>query len=123
MKKTITFSCIQKGCSERGNYERSSLKEINELRSKYQNSWKCVRHTNPDKVLSKNNPKRQIVLIAKKSRKYPELKELFWDDVDGNVGSGFEYGPGFKAYANDFQEGTELIITAEIKVKNEKIHT
>jgi hypothetical protein len=57
--------------------------------------------------------KRQIDFTAGKSKNYPELKELFW-----NTGSGFIYGSGYKAFADDFPEGTILRITAEIILPN-----
>lgn len=52
-----------------------------------------------------------MVLVAGKSKKYPNLAGLFWDD-----GSGFTHGTGYKAYADDFPPGTRLIITARIEL-------
>lgn len=49
------------------------------------------------------------------------LLGLFWVKesrlVENNPsGNGFVWGPGFKAYAKDFPEGTRVTITAEVLV-------
>jgi hypothetical protein len=108
--KTMRVFCGHEGCREMGFYSYQNRKEYLNLESKYgQGKWQCVRHTQPNEVLSKENLKTQKTVICGRSKTYPDLKELFWDD-----GSGFIYGTGYKAFANDFPEGTKLIITAEI---------
>lgn len=44
------------------------------------------------------------------------LKGLFWIGEGESSGSGFTFGPGFKAFATDFPEGTQLRITAEVVI-------
>lgn len=42
----------------------------------------------------------------------------FWQEEKdfgtNKVSSAFQYGNGYKAYANDFPEGTEIVITATV---------
>ena len=110
MKSTVNVKCGHSGCSKYGHYGADNNKDRTRIHKKYGNGkYRCCRHTSPDKVLGVNNLKRQVTFVADKSKKYPKLPELFWDD-----GNGFTHGPGFMAYANDFPEGTKLIITAEI---------
>ena len=79
--KTIRVFCGHEGCHEMGFYSYENRKEYIELESKYGNSkWRCVRHTHPEDVLSIDNPITQKTVISGKSKRYPELKELFWDD-------------------------------------------
>ena len=108
--KTMRVFCGYKECHEIGIYSYKNRKEYSNLEQEYgRGKWRCVRHTNPDEVLSKTNLKRQTILVCGKSKKYPGLEDLFWND-----GFGFDYGSGYKAYANDFPEDTKLIITVEI---------
>jgi len=44
----------------------------------------------------------------------------FWQEErdfgTDRVSSRFQYGNGYKAYANDFPEGTEIVITASVSL-------
>ncbi|GAA0720209.1 hypothetical protein GCM10010199_25560 [Dactylosporangium roseum] len=42
------------------------------------------------------------------------LPGMYWLPEGGTSGSGFTFGPGFKAHADDFPEGTRLVITAQV---------
>lgn len=86
-----------------------------ENRAEYDNhcatrkEWKCVRHTDPESVLSETNQK--IVWTSEpsgRSASYPNLTEPFFGS------SGFIYGNGYKAYACDFPVGTRIRVTAEV---------
>lgn len=81
---------------------------------RYREGYRCTRHRNPDEVLSGEVPTRTRTLIASRSTRYNLPKNLFWFEEGTETGSGFVYGPGFKAYADDFPEGTRLTITAQI---------
>lgn len=108
----IRFKCAEEGCREHYWSTASTRKEERETRSHYaKHPWRCTRHRKPEEVLSASNRERTTILTAGKSKQFPELPDLFWDD-----GSGFEFGPGFKAYARDFPPGTRLIITARIEL-------
>lgn len=70
--------------------------------------WHCTRHTKPDEVLSASNTERTATVVAGTcDGKYSFLT---WE----GDGSGFIYGPGFRAWAQDFPAGTKLTITAKI---------
>jgi hypothetical protein len=115
-EKTYRVFCGHQNCHETGFYGYNNRKELVDLDNRYGNGkWRCVRHTKPDEVLTIENKKRQVDVVAGKSKTYPELNNLYWND-----GSGFIYGTGYKAYANDFPEGTILRITAEIILPNER---
>ena|SRR5690606_19499113 len=106
--------CTHEGCNEVGIYNYSSQRELKQLCEKYNKNWTCVRHSDPEEVLSIDNKITTEVLIVKKHNGFN-----YWQK-EKNIGteklqSGFQYGNGYKAYANDFEEGTKLIITAELK--------
>jgi hypothetical protein len=109
MKRTLNIKCKVDGCNEWKHVETENQKEHAELYRKYYKEWLCTRHSNVDELLTALNRKTVTTIIASKSIKYPHLTELFWGDR-----SGFIYGTGYKAFANDFPEGTKLIVTAEI---------
>lgn len=113
---TLTLRCPTKGCTERPTfYEYTSQREYAEALKDYPGRTQaCTRHRRPDEVLSVENFVRHHVLVASK---VPNVSGLYWM-VEGaeRGGSGFEYGPGFKAYARDFPEGTRLLVTAEIEL-------
>jgi hypothetical protein len=98
------FECAHQGCREIGYYRASTRKDEADLYRRYGNKqWRCVRHTNPDEVLSETNSKRTFEIA---SREAPHGRYF------GNFG--FVSGPGFKAYAKDFPVGTILRVTAEV---------
>lgn len=118
MSKTTYFKCNEKGCPEHISFKYTMKWQLDELKKTYHKKWKCDRHKNPDKVLNQNNLKKQTILICGKSKKYPELKNLYWQKKnDLGLGLSFIKCVDFIAFANDFPEGTELIITAEVKIK------
>lgn len=100
---SVTKRCVFPGCTETGfqNYEsRRSMRE-----STWANSdWTCCRHSKPDEVLSPESLVRVTEHVCSQN-----CGRNYW-----NGRSGFEHGPGFKAYADDFPVGTVLRITAEI---------
>lgn len=102
--------CGHEGCAEVARYEADRRADYIDLERRYGNGkWRCVRHTRPDEVLSANNP-----IIVHEMKTMPAHSTLFWGiDAPSN---GFAHGPGFKAFAEDFPEGTVLRITAEVIV-------
>lgn len=105
----VHFKCGHLGCSEYANYRCDNRREVADLQRRYHpDKWRCVRHTKPDEVLSESN------LVKTAEFQVFELPNgRYWGDAE-KVGSGFVYGPGFKAYADDFPPGTRLRVTAEI---------
>lgn len=116
-RATLRKVCAEDECHESAFWEFSSQRERREHFQREQGRlWRCTRHSNPDAVLTPNNRTRRVVLTAEKSRRFPGLTKLFWRDGDAaDVGSGFIFGPGFKAFADDFPEGTRLVITATVE--------
>lgn len=120
---TIRLRCTHEGCTETSFTTATTRREETEIRSRYAKSpYLCVRHTKPDEVLSTENLERTLVVVAQKVEarfvrgidtpgEVRYLDGLFWDGR-----SGFNFGPGFKAYASDFPEGTRLVVTARIEL-------
>lgn len=103
--RTVRFKCGHEGCQEVANYEVHSNDEARRLYAAEGNGkYRCVRHTRMEEVLSASNSRRTVDLAN-------EQKEngCYWGG-----GSGFTYGPGFKAFAKDFPPGTILRVTAEV---------
>lgn len=123
---TIHLRCAHEGCREMSFTTATTRREETEIRQRYNKSpYRCTRHTRPDEVLSLDNLERTTTIVAQKVEARPVrgldtpgevryLDGLFWSSR-----SGFECGPGFKAYASDFPEGTRLIITARIELPEE----
>jgi hypothetical protein len=103
--------CSYEGCTEYGHYSADSRREYIELCKRY-STWACVRHRCPKEVLSESNSlleSSQTVVVLPSGK--------YWTtDATSKPGSGFQYGPGFKAFADDFPVGTKLIITARIEL-------
>lgn len=110
---TDTVYCAEKGCTERpAYYEYSSQRERAEAQGdRRKTPYRCSRHLRPEQVLSVENSERTMVRIAQRASGVKDPTKLFWDGQ-----SGFDFGPGFKAYASDFPEGTRLVITARIEL-------
>jgi len=99
------FECAHPGCRETANYESFTRAEQAETQRRYYGKWRCARHSQPQEVLSPTNRK---IIHEEVSRQEPH--GLYWGH------SGFQYGPGFRAFAKDFPAGTVLRVTAEIIV-------
>ncbi|MXN51852.1 hypothetical protein GR158_12040 [Shinella sp. AETb1-6] len=100
--------CGHEGCTEFARYEAGTRKHYLDLSLRYGNGkWRCVRHSQPDEVLSSTNTK-----LVNELRVIVDDGHSYWGKE--RASSGFKHGPGFKAFAEDFPEGTVLRITAEI---------
>lgn len=105
MKRLFNVKCGFGECKEWGHYETSNRKEYEKLSKKYGGGkYRCVRHTDTHEVLGLNNLKVSETLISEKKE-----SGLYWNGF-----SGFAHGNGYKAYSNDFPEGTKLVVVAEI---------
>lgn len=119
---TLSPQCAHEGCTERVYYRfttrRDQKAEMDRLRRA--GGWRCTRHTNPDRVLMPTSPVREHVLVNRElmwdSAKGPAPLGLFWCEEDCEYGSGFTFGPGFKAFSEDFPEGARLVITARVEL-------
>jgi len=103
--------CAHEGCAEIGRWTYETARD---LANSYEqrNVYRCVRHADPDAVLGDGNREIEKVLTSKAS---DNAQGLYWDGL-----SGFVHGPGFKAWANDFPEGTRLIVTVRVETPNAK---
>jgi len=101
---TYRAKCGHEGCTEYANFTADTRAEYGLLdRHHGYGRWRCVRHTQPDDVLSTTNRVR------------------VWEDTSDQrphgrffSNAGFISGPGFKVFAKDFPPGTRLRVTAEI---------
>lgn len=110
---TARFRCPTDDCTEAAFYEYSSNADYARL---YRG-----RHRNPEQLLTPSNPTRTVVLTADSSKRFPELDKLFWREDDAaDVGSGYTFGPGFSAHADDFPKGSRLVITITADVAERK---
>lgn len=101
-------TCGHQGCTEFARYEADNRRHYIDLSSRYGNGqWRCVRHAQPSEVLSSDNVKTVNDLRVIESK-----GTLYWGK--DKAWNGFSHGPGFKAFAEDFPEGTILRITAEV---------
>jgi hypothetical protein len=103
-------TCAEPLCKESANYgyeTRADEKSGREWQKKH--PFRCARHSMPEKVLSLSNLHRETVLVAQKGARCGD--KLFWNGTNG-----FAHGDGYKAFADDFPEGTKLIVTARIEI-------
>ncbi len=106
-------SCGHDGCPEFARYEASNKTEYIDLSKRYGNGqYRCVRHSQPNEVLSKENTK-----IISEVKVFPESYGKFWGAEKAQ--NGFSHGLGYKAFAEDFPAGTILRVTAEIIMPEE----
>lgn len=104
-KQTVRVRCGHEGCAEWTFYEAYNRAHAADLGRRYGGGrWLCVRHSQPNEVLSAENLKTVREAVAA-----PIHGRLYWSG-----GSASAFGPGFKAFAGDFPPGTVLRVTAEI---------
>lgn len=123
-ERTAVIRCAEPGCRDNARYAYSSQREYGEImQSQQRYPYKCTRHHNPDSVLRPDNTSTTHVLVASKVfHKGPydaepaPLRGLFWLLEGSDHGSGFVFGPGFNAHADDFPEGTRLVVTTRIEL-------
>lgn len=106
----LRYQCKHEGCPETVTYRYSTQRDLREswqLRNYGAGKgWLCLRHSNPDRVLSATNPETRFEAVSEEKgngRYFPG-------------GQGLMTGPGFLLYANDLPAGTKLIVTARIEL-------
>lgn len=103
---TFTGTCGHEGCNERFTYRyptRRDLVESFEVKNYSNGRWRCMRHNRPNEVLSAANPTTTHELL---------VEERPYGRYFGHQGAIF--GPGFKAFADDFPAGAKIIVTAQL---------
>lgn len=109
--RTTSIPCNHAACRETGRFEYDSQKELARICRDHAN-WKCVRHGAGDAVLAADNASRSAVLEVVILPHLPNHR--FWKEPGAVSASGFVYGPGFQAHAEDFPVGTKLTVTASV---------
>lgn len=101
--------CKHEGCNEVAHYRWDTRREMEESRIPNSDFY-CIRHTKPESILSITNQEitREVVSFRGEGS---ISNHLFWD---GDLKSGFIHGDGFKAFAEDFPEGTKIIMTYKL---------
>jgi hypothetical protein len=116
---TMRVVCPGEGCPESTFYNVSTLEDRRRVAANQKRSpWKCKRHRNPEQLLTPTNTERTHVLIADRSKRFPDLTDsLFWrEESADDVGSSYMFGPGFSAVADDFPKGARIVITARVEL-------
>lgn len=116
---TVPLRCPEDGCTESAFRTVSTLADRREVAAdQKRRPWKCSRHRNPEQLLTPTNLERTHVLIADRSKRFPTLTDnLFWrEESADDVGSGYMFGPGFSAHADDFPKGARIVITARVEL-------
>lgn len=118
---TASLVCTWEGCNERDYFACDTRADQRQVHQRRENH-RCSRHRKPDEVLMPDNPAREHVLVAQ--QRFWESKHdgmqplgLFWaPEGQEKGGSGYTFGPGFKAWSKDFPVGTRLIVTARVQL-------
>lgn len=125
----LTVGCSSGiGCRENTIFSYPTKAEYADGYKRHHGKWRCWRHAAPEEVLAPGNEARTAVLTATRLpssyRPYDRatgtwgdvgwLDGLFWIAEGESSGSGLTSGPGFRAIASDWPEGTRLEITARI---------
>lgn len=119
---TRTIQCAEDGCSEWAHYSYSSNADYARLMQEQKRQpFKCSRHRNPEQLMTPTNTERTVVVSAQRSKRFPNLGDkLFWlEPGHDDVGSGYIFGPGFSSHADDFPEGTRLVINIRVEMPEE----
>lgn len=106
MKYTYRRQCEHPGCKEVRHYGADTLRDLKEAQ-KSRRKELCARHTDPDGVLSATNRQTEVVIVNQAHATL--VGKMFWDGS-----SGFTYGPGFRAFADDFPAGARIVVTARL---------
>jgi hypothetical protein len=108
LKYTYRRQCEHPGCKEVRRYGADTQRELREA-LKSRRKELCPRHTDPESVLSATNRQTEVVIVNQEHATFPCT--MFWDGK-----TGFVYGPGFRAFADDFPAGARIVVTARLEL-------
>lgn len=112
---TYRHQCKHAGCREFGFYRFDTRADlVNYQKRNAGKDWFCNRHSEPESILSRSNPKtidEQLVLESSSGKFFGKEKPAW----------GFLSGNGYKVWAEDFPVGTILRVTAEIILPEEEV--
>lgn len=106
----MILRCHKPGCTETGFAEYDTQRERMEITSGRASTWMCGRHMDEHRNLTLESGAKTAVLVATKTE-YGQ----FWYPEGKTTGSGLNRSEAHKAYAEDFPEGTRLVITAYVE--------
>lgn len=105
-----TVRCAEPGCEETALWAYMSKAERALASEKNKRAeWRCRRHDEPERVLGLSNPSRVGVLVVERFS-----TGQYWREEGRASGSATVDGPGFRAFAEDFPVGTQLVVTAQV---------
>lgn len=113
------FNCAEPGCREVETYTHDFRRDEESMRElRRQIPFRCVRHKNPERYMKPGNEATRHVLVATaRIEPLPGHKpHLSWVPEDGSSGSSLASGPGFYADANEFPEGSRLVIETHVEM-------
>jgi hypothetical protein len=108
VKAMRRFWCGAMGCKE---VSFRTFDTKREARQAERRSWLCLRHSRPHEVLSAQCPATSKEFTATPG----PGNRLYWKSLSGELESGYQSGPGFRCWANDWPEGTRLIVECRIE--------
>lgn len=117
------FECAQPGCLEVETYTHDFRRDEESMRDlRRQIPFRCVRHKNPERYMKPGNEATRRVLVATASiEPLPGRKlHLSWRAEGESSGSSIASGPGFYADANEFPEGTRLVVETRVEMPAER---
>ena len=120
-----TLKCSHKDCKEIGFYTFNTKRDLSEHYKRI-SAYTCLRHKEPLSVLGLDNltTTNRIVCKTKILDEGSPLGKFWQEERDFGTNkflSAFQYGNGYKAYANDFPEGTEITITAVVSLPDANV--
>lgn len=112
----LTRQCVGDDCHEVERHTYDTQREYFEASRRYANRpYRCSRHQ-PEN-LQPNSSGRHVTITCQ----HPDAK-LFPHSQDSHTwsdGSGFTFGPGFNAFAEDFPIGAKIHITISVELPKE----
>jgi len=116
-----TFTCAEPGCREiQCLVHDLRADQAAAYKRQQERPFKCSRHEHPERNLKPGNETTAYTVVASRVRSRFRDSEwapgLYWLPEGATTGSGYTFGPGFNAHADDFPEGTRLTVTAQVEM-------
>lgn len=108
--------CAEPECREQWFSYASTQRDYRAAKQRWrERPYRCMRHSNVDQLLTPTALSRTCVLVARRRDADRPDSPMYWHIGDKHEGA-YVRGPGHLAYAEDFPEGTVLVITADIGI-------
>ena len=117
MRVKRNLRCAAEGCEATQWIAYGTKREYREDAARAR-EWRCLRHRDPGLVLRPDTGTiiTERTIVALPSTKFPSLAGLYWHEEGESSESGFDYGPYWRAWADDFPEGAEIRFRTTIEV-------